>query len=361
MPIGRTIPRMQTALSSAVPGVAQNPPAPRARPWARWFAPREPQAVTALMLGERCLLARVQANGKGGRLELAAVAEGGPDELRRWKTQKYFDRSQAVLVLHHHERHLLTMDRPEVPDAELAMAVRFPLAEAMELEPDELLCTALALPRINPALHAQVLAVAGRVAPTRTQLALLGDAGITLKSIDTIDTALRGMSLLQRSLPDADPRAQNDGSVVLAFVGNDICIGLLWRGEFCALRTLALPVRAPRDTVEFEEHLALHIQRTTDHFERQATQLSVRQVLASMPALEPSTRDSLRAALSLPAQLFELDAVLEMNAVTREHVSGDNDLTALACVAAARLIDRQAAASAAHTPATEVSAPEAVS
>ncbi len=311
--------------------------------FARWFAPRVPTAVTALMLGERCLLARVQSGGEEGRLVLSAVAEGEATALRTWKAQGHFDHSQAVLVLRHHERHLLTMDRPEVPDAELALAVRFPLAEAMETEPDELLCTALALPRINEAMRPQVLAVAGRVAPTKAQLAQLHAAGIKLRAIDTVDSALRGMTLLQD--------AGADGVVALAFIGNDICIGLLWRGEFCALRTLALPVRAPRDNGEFEEQLALHIQRTADHFERQATALAVRHVLAAMPGLPAPARESLRAALPLNAKLFELDKHMSMNGVTAEHIESDNDLTALACVAAARLLDLQVAAAPAPAPA----------
>ena len=205
------------------------------------------------------------------------------------------------------------------------------------------LCTALALPRINEAMRPQVLAVAGRVAPTKAQLAQLHAAGIKLRAIDTVDNALRGMTLLQD--------AGADGVIALAFIGHDICIGLLWRGEFCALRTLALPVRAPLVDGEFEEQLALHIQRTTDHFERQATALAVRHVLASMPARAAPARESLRAALPMGAQLFELDTWLSMSGLTREHIDGHNDLTALACVAAARLLDMRTLEG--HAPAAQ--------
>ena len=334
---------MQTAPSSA-PAL---PAPPAVRRWARWFAPRPPQAVSAVMLGERCLLARVERGGQGGgesgRLQLSVVAEGDVGELRAWKAQGHFERAQSVLVLRHQERHLLTANRPEVPDAELGLAMRFPLAEAMEAEPEQILCTALALPRINEAMRAQVLAVGGRVAPTLAHLEHLKSAGIKVRCIDTIDSALRGMTLLQGT--------GNDGVIALAFIGHDICIGLLWRGEFCALRTLALPVRAPLVDGEFEEQLALHIQRTTDHFERQATALAVRHVLASMPALAAPARESLRAALPMGAQLFELDTWMSMSGVTREHIDGHNDLTALACVAAARLLDMRTVDG--HAPAVQ--------
>ena len=324
-------------MQTAGPTVATSPDArPPKAPWARWFKPRAPQAVTAVMMGERCLAARVELAERGGRMKLAAVAEGSAAELRGGHERRLFADSQAVLVLRSHERHLITLDKPEVPDAELHLAVRWPLAEALEVEAEQLLTSALVLPRINPALHPQVLAVAGRLDVARAHLKTLQDAGIKVRAIDVSDSALRGMSLLQGGHADAD------GWVVLAFIGADVCIGLLWRSEFCALRTLALPVRRPRDESEFEEHLALHIQRTSDHFERQATQLSVRHVLASMPSLSAEARESVRATLPLSAKLFELGEAFEMSGTTAEHCEGDNDLTALACVAASRLADMHA-------------------
>ena len=316
---------------------ASGRPAP-ARPWSRWFSAGPQRAMTAVSLGERCIAARVEAGADGGRPRLAAVAECKPADLRGWRERKLFAGSQAVLVLQGNQRHVQTMDRPEVPDEELALAVRWPLAEALEAEPDTLLATALPLPRINDAVRPLVLAIAARVEPVRAQMKQLADIGVKVRHIDVTDSALRGMALLHAQ--------DTDGRVVLAFIGGDICIGLVWRGEFCALRTLALPVRAPRDEAEFEEHLALHIQRTADHFERQATQLAIRHVLASMPSLPQAARESVRASLPLDARLFDLSDVMEMSGTTREHVDGDNDLTALACVAAARLIDATAPAEA---------------
>ena len=313
------------------------------------------------MLGQRCLVARVEAGGPGGRMRLASVAEGTAADLRAWRDKKLFKGSQTVLVLRSDERQFLTIDKPDVPDVDLQKAVRWPLAEALETEAEQLLTTALLLPPINPALHPQVLAVAGRLELVRGHLAALDEAGIKARSIDVTDSALRGMALLNsRSRNDALGNAMsgaNDGWVVLAFIGSDVCIGLLWHGEFCALRTLSLPVRQPRNESEFEEHLALHIQRTVDHFERQATQLSIRHVLASMPSLSVAARESVRASLPLSATLFELEAVFDMSGATLEHCEGDDDLTALACVAAARLVDGQlgqaaAAASSGAAPST---------
>lgn len=298
-------------------------------PWARWLAPRPPTAVTALMLGERCLAVRVEAGGDKPRLVQAL--DGEATDLAGWRSAGLFKGSRAVLVLGSAERHLLTLDRPDVPTAELALAVRWPLGTALEVEPDALLTAAVEMPRINESLAPQVLAIAARTETVRQQLATLKRAGIEVRSIDVSDSALRGM----RTLRPAD----NDGWVVLATVGHDLFIGLLWQGEFCALRTLALPLRRPRDTQEFDEQLALHIQRTADLFERQARQLAIRQVLAALPSLSDESRASICAALPLQTQLFSLGEAFDINDELLTRCAAHNDLTALACVAAARLAD----------------------
>jgi hypothetical protein len=209
----------------------------------------------------------------------------------------------------------------------------------MEADADTLLTAAQSMPTVNDNQRPQVLAVASRLPVVRQHLATLRSAGIAARSIDVVDSALRGMALLQASDgTDKDDESSN-GRVVLAFLGNTMGIGLVWRGAFCALRTLALPHQAPRDASEFEDHLALQIQRTADQFERQATRMAVRQVLACMPSLAEAARESVRSALPLEASLFTLNAVVDMGGSTRERCENDNALTALACVAAARLFD----------------------
>lgn len=288
-------------------------------------------AVTAVMLGERCLAVRVEAGRADAPPRVVDAAEGGEPDLARWRSAGMFKGARPVLVLRSADRQLQVLDRPEVPAAELAAAVRWPLAAALEADGESLLATAVEMPRINDTTPPQVLAVAAQVDAVKGQLARLDRAGITVRSIDAVDSALRGMRLL---LPP-----DNDGWLVLAMVGGDVSIGLLWHGRFCALRTLGLPVRVPRDTHEFEEHLALHIQRTADLFERQARRLAIRHVLAALPALSPTSRQAVQASLPMATRLFALDEAFEINGTLLERCADDNELTALACVAAARLHD----------------------
>jgi hypothetical protein len=326
---------------------------PLAGAWRRWALPwarrgaitSAPKAVTAVSLGERCLMARV-APDADGRLGLVAAAEGSAAQLRTWRQRGWFDDSQVVLVLRHHERHLLTLDRPAVSDAELALAVRWPLGEALEAEPDALLTTALPLPSINSNSRAQVLAVAARMNVAQGHLAALAEAGVQARSIDVMDTALRGMALLQTApgqaadVPEPAQHREGDGWVVTALTGGDMSIGLIWHGEFCAIRTLPSPTRSALDSVALEEQLALQIQRTTDLFERQSTALSIRHVLAALPSLTPDARRRVQAALPLRAELFSLDRLLPMAPDAAALCENNDDLTALACVAAARWLEQ---------------------
>lgn len=306
----------------------------------RWVAPRPTDAVTTVMIGSSCQATRVLRQ-PDGTLRVTHAVELPAGDLRQLKARGLLASSLPVLVLGPDQRQLLTLDRPEVPDEELAAAARFPLAEQIEAEPAELLCTALSLPRINDANRPQLLAVGARLAHARSQLEQLAGAGISVRSIDIADSALRGIALLSGAR-----REDSDGWIVLASLGGSIAIGLLWGGDFCALRTLALPVRSPRDGHEFEEQLALHIQRTTDHFERQATALAIRKVLVALPDLEAATRESLRQALPMSAQLFTLEDKIDIAAEVRAQVAASSELGALACVAAARLLDATAPAEA---------------
>jgi hypothetical protein len=308
-------------------------------------------AVVALMVGADCAAVRLERRAGSARLHLTRAGSGGPEQLRLWKAAGWFDSAQVVLVLGSEERHFLTLDRPELPPEEMALAARYPLAEALETDAELLLATATPMPLTNDALRPQMLAVAAHLGPVREQLAQLSAAGIRVRHIDIADTALRGMVMLQGQA--------DEGCVALAFVGTDICIGLIWQHQFCALRALALPPRTPRDEAEFEEQLALHIQRTADHFERQATRLAVRSVLASMPSLDDEARRTVLSALPLPARTFELGSALAVDAEAGNACAGSNTLTALVGVAAARLLEPLAEQAAARAQAQETAVREA--
>jgi hypothetical protein len=299
------------------------------------------RAVTAVMVGAHCAVVRLEARPDG--LKLVAVDEGEPNDLARWKP--LFRGSRGVLVLRSEERFLLTLDKPEVPEAELNLAVRWPMGEALGAEPEQLLTVALPLPRVNEAVRAQVLGVATRLDMAQAHLASLREAGIDLRSIDVVDSALRGMALLQDTLPAS--------TVAVCLVGNNMSIGLIQQGQICALRSVPLPEREGHADGDLAEQLALNTRRTFDHYERQAmlshrhgdaahghtAPMTVGRALASVGSLSQAALYTFCTALPDAPQLFDVAASLHCTEDIARRCAGHDELTALACVAAARLYD----------------------
>ena len=335
---------MQALLKPARPT-----PALKATAWSRWWAtlPSRPtlprfggggtRAVTALMVGPRCAVVRLESRKDG--LHLVAAEEGELAELPRWRP--LFRGSRGVLVLRSEERFLLTLDKPEVPDADLNLAVRWPMGEALSTEPEQLLTVALPLPRVNEAVRQQVLGIAARLDAIQTQLANLRMQGIDLRSIDVVDSALRGMALLQAEVPAS--------TVAVCLVGNTMSIGLIQHGQIAALRSVPLPERQGYADADLAEQLALNTRRTFDHYERQAllsqrgtdgnAPVAVGRTLASVGSLSQAALDTFCSALPDTPRLFDVGEALHCSDVLRDRCRGQDELTALTCVAAARLFD----------------------
>jgi hypothetical protein len=309
--------------------------------WSRWglgLRLGKARAVTAVMVGARCAVVRLEARADG--LHLVAADEGEPADLARWKP--LFRGSQGLLVLRSEERFLLTLDQPAVPQAELNLAVRWPMGEALGTEAEQLLTMALPLPRANEAARAQVLGVATRLETAQNHLASLRAAGMDVRAIDVIDSALRGMALLQPALPAS--------TVAVCLVGNNMSIGLIQQGEICALRSVPLPERSRHDDAELAEQLALNTRRTFDHYERQAmlsqrsgdgsaAPLAVGRALASVASLSQDALDTFCTALPDAPQLFDVATSVHAGEEAARRCNGNDELTALVCVAAARLFD----------------------
>lgn len=286
------------------------------------------QPVSAWMVGPSCAMVRVEPPGADGRPRLVVAQRADGEVPRAWRAQA--KGSTAVLVLGTLERHLMTLERPQVPDHELPMAVRWPAATAQDTDPDLLLCTPLALPTSNAAARDQLLVVSAMVPLVQQKLSALRLAGIDARAVDVVDSALLGMVRLHH-----DP---HEACVALAPAGSSLCIGLMWQGRFCALRTLALPGGHPREDRDYSDHLALHIQRTVDLFERQATLLAIRQVMLALPSLSVTARETVASALPLPVHLFQLDEHLDIDPAAQAALAGDDDLQALAAVAVYRML-----------------------
>lgn len=298
---------------------------------------RRKGAVTAMMLGERCLAVRLATGGQDGRLRLQAASSGGPEALASWRSLA--KGSTPLLVLSSTERNIQLLDKPQVLDDELAMAVRWPAAAAQDVDPDQLLCTALALPMTSSSARPQVLAISSLLDTAQKHLQALRAQRIDVRHIDIIDSSLLGMLRLQSIAQEA--------CVSIASTGSNLCIGLMWQGQFCALRTVALPSGHSRHSDDYRDALSLHIQRSVDSFERQATLLSIKHVVLNLPGMSFAGREAVAAALPIESRIFDLEHWVDIDPSLAPLLRGQEELSALACVAAARLLEPAAQAAAA--------------
>ncbi len=312
-------------------------------------AARRNGSITALMLGERCLAVRLTSGGGDGRLRLVAASSGGPEVIPAW--QSLAKGSTPVLVLGARERQIQSLDKPQVLDSELAMAVRWPAAAAQDIDPDELLCTAMPLPAISSTARQQVLAISSPLATARQHLDTLRAHRLDVRHIDVIDSALLGILRLQGNAQEA--------CVSIAAVGGSLCIGLMWEGQLAALRSLALPTGQGRQGDDFQDALSLHIQRSVDSFERQATLLAIRHVVLSLPAMSYAGREGVASSVPADTRIFDLEHWMDIDDSLLPLLRGHEELHALACVAASRLLAPETVAAKAKAEAEALADPAA--
>lgn len=303
----------------------------------RWRSSGNSQGgdVATFCVGPRCAFVRLGPGSEGptGRLRLLGAEHGSTADLKRWGASKLTRGAALTLVLQQADRQTLVQDRPDVPDQELAQALRFNAAEAMDAEPETLLTAAVAMPLINNNQRLQALTIAAPLDVVRAQLDQLSQAGMSVRSVDVADSALRGMAVLSR-VGDA-------GSIMLSVQEGSASIALIWNNQFCALRVLPLPSAGPGQEALLEEQLALQIQRTADQFERQASNLSVKHLLAALPLMPAHRRQPVCDGLPFGARQFLLSEALEGSAELLQRCDNDATLNQLACVAAARWMDTQ--------------------
>ena len=312
---------------------------------------RGARAVTAVMVGEVATVVRVEARASG--LHLVAAETGPANDLSRCKS--LFRGGVGLLVLRSEDRFLLMLDQPQVPAEELHLALRWPIGEALGMECEELLTAAVPLYRSNEAARPQVLGIAARLDKVKAQLDVLQQAGIKLRSIDVADTALRGMVLMQPQLAGS--------AFTLALMGSTMYIGLIQEGSICALRSVPLPERDGQSDARLALQLALNARRTFDHYGRQALMTprggapaGIGRAVASVASLSVAGQDTFCQALPEPPELFDLFAFLQAPPSVRARCTGSDELTALACVAAARLFDTGPVTARAPAPPLELAA-----
>ncbi len=222
----------------------------------------------------------------------------------------------ATLCLAPGEYELLNMERPPVPDEELAESVRWKLGDLLPWPVDEALVDVFTIPDLDSHARAAswVFVVAARRALVERRLQQAQALGLEVTAVDIPDFALRNLNARA-----AEPQY----SVAHLLVGEDYSLVAISRGEVLYFsRDLQIGLAALREAGDGaeaglsleegpRERLVLEVQRSLDYFDRHFAQPPVSRLIVSPPGTAaPLLHDALAASLPLPVLALGVDELL---------------------------------------------------
>jgi MSHA biogenesis protein MshI len=211
------------------------------------------------------------------------------------------------------EYDILMVEAPNVPRAEMKSALRWKVKDMVDYPITEATVDFLEIP-LEPGAAAgrtpHMYAVLARNQVIQERIAQFEAAGIPLDAIEVPETAQRNIAALFE-----DP----DRGVALAHFGESSgLLTITHGGELYLLRRLDVGVDALASDPDGAdggplERVALEIQRTLDHFERQFRHVHVGKLLLAPTGRPTRLADILRARFEMPVEPIDLAEVLEFS------------------------------------------------
>lgn len=240
---------------------------------------------------------------RGAKAEIAAYAV---DRTRR-------DLAASTLcstMLRAGEYDILMVEAPNVPRAEMKSALRWKVKDMVDYPIVDATVEFLTIPPAEGAAEGrsqQMYAILARNDVIQGRIEQFEKAGIALEVIDIPETAQRNIAALYE---------QPDRGVALAYFGPDSgLLTITHGGELYLTRRLDVGVEALATDPDGEdggplERVALEIQRTLDHFERQFRHVAVGKLLLAPTGRATRLPEVLRARFDLPVEQIDLGEVL---------------------------------------------------
>lgn len=240
-----------------------------------------------------------------GSHKLEAETQG----LQKLGQAMHLGQYQCAALLKPGDYQLLLVEAPNVPKDELKSAIRWRIKDMIDYHIDDATVDVLDIPPEDGAggRNHLMYAVAARNDLIQTCVRAFDEARIPLSVIDIHETAQRNIAALYET---------EDRGVALAYFAQNW--GLLtvnYRGELYLARRLdlgldELAAESARQDGGALERVAVEIQRTLDHFERQFRSIPVARVLIAPMPQDVGLGEFLRARLGLDSRQIDLKEVL---------------------------------------------------
>lgn len=237
----------------------------------------------------------------------AAVLERAGKEL---KAQSF----HCSAILAGPEYQMISVEKPNVPDAELRTAVRWRLKDVLDFPADQATIDVLDLPiDANAAVRPQatVFVVAARNSVIEPLQKMCAQAKFPLSVIDIPEMAQRNIA----SLVEVEGR----GLAMLSLGDDGGLLTVSFKGELYLSRRIDVSLAQLCHEDHDRKHAAfdrvtLELQRSLDNFERQFAFISVAKLVIG-PSLVTGLEEYLASNLYTPVETLDLGAVLDFAAV----------------------------------------------
>jgi MSHA biogenesis protein MshI len=261
------------------------------------------------------------------------------DALEKLARECDAGRHQCTTLLTSREYQILSVDSPNVPPAELKTAIRWRLKDLLDYHIDDATIDVLDVPQDKnapPRTHA-MYAIAAPSATIEQRQNLFSRAKIPLAVIDIQEMAQRNIATL------LEPEAR--GIAMLSFDGEGGLLTFTAGGELYLARRIDVPLdgnAGPEQTAAAFDRIALELQRSLDHFDRQYHYITLAKlVLAPLGSEGLGLREHLAQNLFIPVETLDLASVFDFTAVPSLRQAEQQQRFFLTLGAALRLEERE--------------------
>jgi MSHA biogenesis protein MshI len=292
---------------------------------------RTPGLMCINVLPDRVDVAHVVAAGAARpeirRCETYRKAGGEVAILNRLRRDLHLDRYRCATLLKSGDYQIFQVEAPNVLPNELRNAVRWRIKDMIDFPVDEATVDAVTIPTAEGAVGrtAQMIAVAARNHVIAGVVKPFNDADIPLEIIDVPEFAQRNVA---RCL---EPEGRGVALLSLDDRGGLLtmtCDGELYQHRRIDVTLSSLRGASPGDgegaelRMELEgpyERLAIELQRSLDHFDRQFPRVAVAKLVVSpVPGADP-LHTFLGNRLDLPVELLYLSEVMDFPDIVELH------------------------------------------
>jgi len=202
--------------------------------------------------------------------------------------------------------HLMMVEAPEVPPAELRAAVRWRIRELIDFHIDDAVLDVFDAPPSGArGVQESLYVVVSRTSTLQALIEPFEAAGIEPGIIDIPELAMRNIA----ARLDAD----RHGVALLFFEADHVLVTLTRNATLYLARSMDFGYRQLQETPELADRLALELQRSMDYYDRHFQQAPISSVvMCPLPVALPELMPRLGQYTGLPVQSITLTDIIEV-------------------------------------------------